>query len=132
MKRTPVPMMVTLPAALLFACAASAQQAPPQTPVPQSRPQQTQPAVPTTTQNIQCGNGGNCYDNNTTDRDSSGKSVRAQGFATLAGQKGYVTQSEAQKDSWLSAHFARCDKNHDGKLTRSEYRKCQNASGGQP
>lgn len=142
MKHPSVSMMAALPAALLFACAASAQQTPTTQPQPQTQPQQvpqTQPmpqtpapAVPTTTQNIQCGNGGNCYDTNTTDRDTSGKSVRSQGFSSLAGSKGYVTQSEARKDPWLSDHFPQCDRNHDGKLTRSEYRKCQNASGGQP
>lgn len=132
MKRIPVPMLAALPTALLFACAANAQQTSPRPPTPPSQPQQMQPAVPTTTQNIQCGNGGDCYDTNTTDRDTSGKSVRGQGFSSLAGSKGYVTQSEARKDPWLSSHFQQCDRNHDGKLTRTEYRKCQNASGGPP
>lgn len=132
MKRRSMSMLAALPAALLLTCAAGAQQTPTAQPQPQTPPTQPTPAVPATTQNIQCGNGGNCYDNNTTDRDSSGKSVRRQDFSLLAGSKGYVTQSEAQKDPWLSSHFQQCDKNHDGKLTRSEYRKCQNASGGQP
>ena len=134
MKHRSLSMLAAVPAALLLACAASAQQTPRQTTQPQPQTQPAQPAVPTTTQNIQCGNGGNCYDNNTTDRDSSGKSVRAHGFASLAGSKGYVTQSEAQNDPWLSSHFQQCDRNHDGKLTHSEYREChrRNASGGQP
>jgi hypothetical protein len=136
MKRTTVPVMVVLPAVLLLACAAGAQQTPttqPHTPpqqMPQTQPTPQTPAVPTTTQNIQCGNGGNCYDTNTTDRDTSGKNVRGQDFSLLAGSKGYVTQAEARKDPWLSSHFQQCDRNHDGKLTRTEYRKCQNASGG--
>jgi hypothetical protein len=57
----------------LFACAAHAQQAPPQTRQPQPRTQQNPPlpqTVPTTSaQTMQCISGGNCYDNNTTDRD---------------------------------------------------------------
>jgi len=72
--------MVALAAALLFACAAHAQQAPsqirqPQPRQPQPRTQQNPPlpqAVPTTSaQTMQCAGGGNCYDNNTTDRDIS-------------------------------------------------------------
>lgn len=145
MKRTTVPMVVALPAALLLACAAGAQQTPTTQPQPQSQPQQmpqTQPmpqtqapAVPTTTQTRQCASGTNCYDNNATDRDTGGSNgTRGQSFASLAGSKGYVTQPEAQNDPWLSGHFQQCDKNRDGKLTRSEYRKChrRNASGGQP
>lgn len=132
MKHTTVSMMVALPAVLLLACAAGAQQTPTTQPQPQTQPTPQTPAVPTTTQNIQCGNGGNCYDTNTTDRDTSGKSVRSQDFSSLAGSKGYVTQAEARKDPWLSSHFQQCDRNHDGKLTRTEYRKCQNASGGPP
>lgn len=139
MKHTIVSMMIVLPLALL-ACAAVAQQTPttqpqPQTPprqMPQTQPMPQTPAVPTTTQSIQCGNGGNCYDTNTTDRDSSGKSVRGQDFSLLAGSKGNVTRSEARKDPWLSSHFQQCDRNHDGRLTRSEYRKCQNPSAGHP
>lgn len=137
MKHKPVAMLITVPAALLVALAVGAQQAPPQTPTQSQqmqRMQQTQPAVPTTTQNIQCGNGGNCYDTNTTDRDSSGKAVRGQGFSSLAGSKGYVTRADAQNDPWLARHFDQCDQNRDGKITRSEYRAChrRNPSGGPP
>lgn len=144
MKRKPLAMMAALPMALLLACAASAQQAPAQ-PQPQSPPQpmpQTQPmpqapptpAVPTTTQTRQCASGTNCYDNNATDRDTGGtQNMRGQSFLSLAGSKGYVTQTEARKDAWLSSRFPQCDTNGDGKLTRSEYRKCrQPTSGGQP
>ncbi len=49
-------------------------------------------------------------------------------FSRLAGSKGYVTQSEAAQDPWLQQHFQQCDSNHDGQLTRSEYRQCH----GQP
>lgn len=127
MKRKPVSMMTIVPAVLLLAGAAGAQQAPP----PQAP--QAQPAVPTTTQNNQCAGGSNCYDRSTTDRDTSGQSVQSQAFSSLAGSKGYVTQSDARNDPWLAHHFDQCDKNQDGRITRSEYREChrRNASGGQ-
>jgi hypothetical protein len=73
MKRQQLSVMVALAAALLFACAAHAQQAPPRTRQPRPRTQQNPPlpqTVPTTSaQTMQCTSGGNCYDNNTTDRD---------------------------------------------------------------
>lgn len=138
MKHRHFSTMVALPAALLFACAASAQMRP-QTPQPQTNPQQmpqtqpmpqtqTPPAIPTTTQTRQCANGTNCYNDNNTN------GMRGQSFSTLAGSKGYVTQAEAQHDPWLSSHFDQCDRNQDGKVTRTEYQRChsQNATGGQP
>lgn len=45
-------------------------------------------------------------------------------FGVLAGSKGYVTQGDAQRDPWLRAHFAQCDSNHDGRVSRAEYAKC--------
>jgi hypothetical protein len=121
-------MTTVLPAALLFALPTLAQRAPPRPP-PSS---QSQPAVATTTQDKQCGGGGSCFDNSTTDRDTSGPSVLGQGFASLAGSKQYVTRSGAQRDPWLVGHFDQCDGNRDGRITLAEYRKCHHASGGQP
>lgn len=141
MKRRHLSMIVALPVALAFACAASAQQTPsqtqpqppPQTQMPQQqmqqmqqmRQQQMQPAVPTTTQTRQCAAGTNCYDNNTTDRDTHRMSHAAPKFSTLAGSKGYVTQADTSGHRWWANHFSRCDSNHDGKLTRSEYNACR-------
>ena len=52
-------------------------------------------------------------------------------FNDLAGSKGYVTQQDAQRDSWLGAHFNACDANHDGKLTQQEFAQCtQQTHGG--
>lgn len=45
-------------------------------------------------------------------------------FDVLAGSKGYVTHGDAQRDPWLQAHFAQCDSNHDGRVTRQEYARC--------
>lgn len=45
-------------------------------------------------------------------------------FAVLAGSKGYVTQGDAQRDPWLRTHFAQCDSNHDGRVSRAEFAKC--------
>lgn len=101
MKSKHVSLMLALPAALLLACAANAQQTTPQ----------TQPAMPTTTgtQNMQ---------NNRTQR-------TAPSFATLAGSKGYVTKADTQGHQWWANHFNKCDADHNGKLTRSEYAACR-------
>lgn len=120
--------MIALPAALMFACAAGAQQTPPQTQQPQPQTQPMQQTVPTTsTQTMQCANGGNCYDNNPTDRDTHPGTMRhgAQSFSSLAGSKGYVSESDAAGHQWLASHFSQCDSNHNDRLSRSEYRHCR-------
>ena len=53
----------------------------------------------------------------------------APSFDDLAGSKGYITQEDAKRDSWLSGHFSGCDSNNDGKLTRQEYAQCMQQSG---
>lgn len=50
-------------------------------------------------------------------------------FDDLAGNKGYITQQDAQHDPWLASHFARCDNNHDGKLSQQEYTQCMQMRG---
>ena len=133
MKRQHLPAIVALPAALLFACAAGAQQTPTQTQQPQPQTQQNPPTqqVPTTSsQTMQCANGGNCYDNDTTDRDTGPATPHnarrgKQEFSSLAGSKGYVSESDAASQPWLAGHFSQCDKNQDGKLSRSEYKHCR-------
>lgn len=46
-------------------------------------------------------------------------------FDEIAGNKGYVTQQDAQHDPWLAQHFSQCDANGDGKVTRQEYSQCR-------
>ncbi|HKE46554.1 MAG TPA: hypothetical protein VKB52_00695 [Rhodanobacteraceae bacterium] len=46
-------------------------------------------------------------------------------FATLdKSGVGYVTQEQVGYDSWLRTHFAACDADHDGQVTRNEYAAC--------
>ena len=37
---------------------------------------------------------------------------------------GYITQQKAMSNQWLGAHFAGCDTNHNGEVTREEFMKC--------
>ena len=138
MKRQHLSLMAVVPAALLFACAVDAQQTPPQTQQPQTQTQQNAPmrqTVPTTSaQTMQCASGGNCYDNNTTDRDinatdNGNMSRNHPKFSSLAGSKGYVSESDAAGHRWLAGHFGQCDSNHNDKLSRAEYRHCRQAYG---
>ncbi|MGH8124595.1 MAG: hypothetical protein ACREPK_01930 [Rhodanobacteraceae bacterium] len=99
MKSQHVSLMIALPAALLLACAANAQQ---------TTPPQTQPAMPTTTGT----------QNNRTQR-------TAPSFATVAGSKGYVTKADTKGHQWWANHFSKCDSDHNGKLTRTEYAACR-------
>lgn len=102
-------VIAAVPAALLFACAAGAQQRPPQT--PPTRPEQ--PTMPMTTQT-------------TPNMNMSGNGARSgnETFSSLAGSKGYLTRSDAASDPWLANHFAECDTDHNGRITRSEYNHC--------
>jgi hypothetical protein len=139
MQRQHLSLMAVVPAALLFTCAAGAQQAPPQTQQPQPQTQQNAPmqqqTVPTTSaQTMQCASGGNCYDNNTTDRDVNATGNRNTPrnhpkFSSLAGSKGYVSESDVAGHRWLAGHFSQCDSNHNDKLSRAEYRHCRQAYG---
>lgn len=46
-------------------------------------------------------------------------------FSTLDTQgNGYLTQQDASQNSWLGMHWAQCDADHDGKVTRMEYEAC--------
>ncbi|HLI17355.1 MAG TPA: hypothetical protein VKV22_03680 [Rhodanobacteraceae bacterium] len=101
-------VIAAVPAALLFACAAGAQQRPPQTP-----PQPEQPAMPMTTQT-----------NPNMNMSGNGARNGNETFSSLAGPKGYVTRSDAASDPWLANHFAECDTDHNGRITRSEYNHC--------
>jgi hypothetical protein len=37
---------------------------------------------------------------------------------------GYLTAKDVKSHQWLSQNFARCDLNHDGHLTETEYASC--------
>ncbi len=111
MKRQHLSMIAALPAALAFACAAGAQQTPPQPPPPQM-----QPAPTTTTDHDMDRNG---MHNGMHDH------MRSESFSSLAGRKGYVSQSDAASHQWLASHFSQCDTNRNAELSRSEYNKCR-------
>lgn len=110
MKRQHLSMIAALPAALAFACAAGAQQTPPQQP-------QMQPAPTTTTDHDDMDRNG--MHNGMHDR------MHSESFSSLAGRKGYVSQSDAAGHQWLASHFSQCDTNHNAELSRSEYNKCR-------
>lgn len=134
MKPQHLSLMAAVPAALLFACAAGAQQTPPQARQPQQSPPVPQTAPTTSAQTMQCANGGNCYDSSTTDRDveatgNRGTPRNSRTFSSLAGSKGYVAESDTAGHPWLASHFSECDSNHNDKLSRSEYRHCRQQYG---
>jgi hypothetical protein len=46
-------------------------------------------------------------------------------FDTLdTAHSGYLTRDASRNDPWLSQHFASCDTNGNGQVTRSEYTSC--------
>ncbi len=57
---------------------------------------------------------------------------RSEDFSQLAGSKGYVTRSEAKNDPWLSQHFSKCDRDNNGKVSRSEYQQCHRSQSSPP
>jgi hypothetical protein len=40
-------------------------------------------------------------------------------------EKGYLSKEDAQPNSWLAQNFKSCDKDNDGKVTESEYTRCE-------
>ncbi|HJU27502.1 MAG TPA: hypothetical protein VJ722_12565 [Rhodanobacteraceae bacterium] len=44
-----------------------------------------------------------------------------------ASHQGYLTRQDAAADSWLASHFAQCDADRDGRVTRPEYTACSRA-----
>lgn len=47
-------------------------------------------------------------------------------FLTLdTNNHGYLTLDDVRHNKWLSANFARCDANHDGRLSQEEYANCK-------
>ncbi len=53
-----------------------------------------------------------------------GATGMSPGFDDAAGSKGYITQQDAERIPWLQSHFAQCDANGDGRVTREEYGQC--------
>jgi len=46
-------------------------------------------------------------------------------FASLdRGQKGYLSNDDVSADPFVSGNYAKCDSDHDGKLTWPEFRAC--------
>jgi hypothetical protein len=47
-------------------------------------------------------------------------------FMTLdLNNHGYLTPDDVKHNRWLSSNFARCDVNHDGRLSQQEYANCK-------
>jgi hypothetical protein len=104
---------LSLMAGAAFAQSSSAQQ----------EPQQTPP--PATTQGGM-NSGMNSGMNESGMSNSAGASNAAPlPFSSLDTQgNGYLTQQDASQNSWLGTHWAQCDADHDGKVTRTEYDAC--------
>jgi hypothetical protein len=104
---------LSLMAGAAFAQSSSAQQPPPQNP------------PPATTSGMSSG-GMNGMNNGTAGMNgANGNATTPPPFSTLDTQgNGYLTQQDASQNSWLGMHWAQCDSDHDGKVTRSEYDAC--------
>lgn len=68
----------------------------------------------------------------TTSPASNNRGAAGGDFATLAGAEGYITQSDAMRDHWMTNHFQQCDSDHDGKVTRIEFEACHQSNGSAP
>jgi len=47
-------------------------------------------------------------------------------------QKGYLDNDDVSADPFLSQNYARCDANHDGRLTWEEFRTCTRNNTAEP
>lgn len=54
-----------------------------------------------------------------------GGTGKASFNAMDTGHKGYLTRQDVAADPNISQHFSQCDKNKNGKLSRSEFRACE-------
>ncbi len=82
---------------------------------------QGHPSPPTTGQDKAAGN--NLIDQDNGKMQSADKTPPDfQGLDTQ--KRGYITLADAGNHAWLKENFARCDTNHDGKLTQQEYSQC--------
>lgn len=68
-------------------------------------------------------------------RMDQGKGVvkgQRQYFASLdRNQKGYLNNDDISADPFLTQNFAKCDTNHDGRLTYTEFAACTRENGPQ-
>lgn len=117
-------------AALAQSAQANQQQPPPYT---SSTPQSTQNGTNPTTANGMNDNGmngnGNADMNGSAatgnGMNSGGNGQTPPAFSSLDTHgNGYLTQQDAAQNSWLGMHWAQCDADHDGKVTRMEYEAC--------
>jgi hypothetical protein len=101
-------------AALLFGLATAYAQAPTTAPAPSARPMPTSTTPDTTGNDLVSGD-------NRTDRETGTHPA----WKTMDIHKsGYLTAEDVKSHQWLSKNFARCDSNHDGHLTETEYGSC--------
>lgn len=128
-RRTPLVWLAAMPLALLVVGAAAAQAAPPPLQTGETPPGQMQPRSSTSAPMRPM------PDSSPAARATHMQNqIRKQpgSFAALAGSKGYITQGGAASDAWLDQHFAQCDTNHDGRITRKEYERCRRQNPPQP
>jgi hypothetical protein len=53
-------------------------------------------------------------------------SVSHPDFKTLdVNNRGYLTADDVAHNRWLTSNFARCDANHDGRLSQQEFANCK-------
>ena len=56
-----------------------------------------------------------------------------QYYASLdRNQKGYLNNDDVSADPFLTQNYAKCDTNHDGKLTWEEFRTCTRNNAAEP
>jgi hypothetical protein len=59
---------------------------------------------------------------------ANGANAAATPFDSIdTSHQGYLTRENAATDSWLASHFAQCDADRDGRVTRAEYTACSRA-----
>jgi hypothetical protein len=116
----------------------SAQQGSTDTPTPGSQPKgndldtsskspKVDPASapPTAGQNKGTGNNMVAPNGTSKDADVQQASANRPEFGSLDTQnKGKLTAADVRSNAWLSKNFSRCDTDHDGTLSRSEYNAC--------
>jgi hypothetical protein len=105
---------LSLMAGATFAQSSSAQQEPQQTPPPA-----------TTQGGMNSGMNSGMNESGMSNSASGANNTAPLPFSSLDTQgNGYLTQQDASQNSWLGTHWAQCDADHDGKVTRTEYDAC--------
>jgi hypothetical protein len=105
---------LSLMAGAAFAQSSSAQQSTPQNPPPT-----------TSSGSMSSGSMNGSMNSGSSGMNNGSTGTTPPPFSTLDTQgNGYLTQQDASQNSWLGMHWAQCDSDHDGKVTRSEYDAC--------